>query len=224
MKKSPILAALILGLAGLIAPVPASADQLLYSNGPGTVSSAYLISDGVAVTDSFTLSQDSTVTGADFTVWILDGANGPAETLSTVDYAITTAPLGGTTEASGTVSPVGSFFEYLDGDWYIYEESFSIPSLSLSAGTYWFELQNALPAPRSNFEVSWNDNNGPSAAVSSSYGSLNDYNGPGTNSEAFDIYGTVGTGNSATPEPSSFLLLASGLAGLAGMVKRALRA
>jgi hypothetical protein len=215
MKKSQILAALILGLTGVLPSTPAFADPVLYSNGSGDVGLAYLINYGEAITDSFTLSQNSTVTGADFAAWILTDP----DTLSTVDYAITTAPLGGTTESSGTVSPVGSL-TMVEGGWDYYEESFSIPNVDLSAGTYWLELQNAVEAD-GGIEVAWQVDNGPSGAFSSAYGNLNGLSTPGSNSEAFDIYGAA---NSATPEPSGIALLGSGLAMLAAQTRRKLRA
>jgi hypothetical protein len=137
-----------------------------------------------------------------------------------VDYSITTTPLGGTTVASGTVNPVGSFTGYLNspGDyWDVYDESFSISNLNLSAGTYWLELQNAVSAEGN--EVAWENINGPSVAFSFA-GNLNGSVGPGSNSEAFDIYGTTGP---VVPEPGTMTLLGSGLLGLAGLLRRRLR-
>jgi hypothetical protein len=100
-------------------------------------------------------------------------------------------------------------------------ESISIPSLSLPAGTgYWFTLQNA--ATVDDGPAYWDDNDGPSVAWESLHGNVNDYEGfTGSNSETFSILGNTGP---VVPEPSSFLLLGSGLAGLAGLLKRKLRA
>ena len=215
MNHLSTLTALALALGGLLASAPAIADPVLYTNGSGDSGLAYNITSGQAITNSFTLSQNSTVTGADFTAWILTNP----DTLTTVDYAITDAPFAGTTESSGTVSPTGSLIQVLGG-WDYYEESFSIPAVNLGAGTYWFQLQNAVDA-NGGVEVVWQVDNGPSAAFSNTYGNLNGASIPGSNSEAFDIYGTA---TSATPEPSSFVLLGSGLVMLAAGVRRKLQA
>jgi hypothetical protein len=95
----------------------------------------------------------------------------------------------------------------------IYEESISITSLTLAAGTYWFELQNAVSAEGG--LVLWDDSNGPSSAVWSNNGT---YEFPGP-SNTFQI---LGDDESPVPEPSSLLLLGSGLAWLAGLIKRKL--
>ena len=67
----------------------------------------------------------------------------------------------------------------------------------------------------------WDISNGPSVAYSVLYGSTSNLVVPGSNSETFQILGTPAD---VTPEPSSFLLLGSGLVGLAGVLKRKLMA
>jgi hypothetical protein len=213
MKKSSILAALILGLAGVIASVPVRAESLLYDNtGPDSYTfNAFGIQGLFAVVDSFTLSQNAMVTGVDFAAWV-----DPGDTLTNVDWVISSGPSFGFL-ASGTGAAVsGSYYSSVSGIYDVDEESFSTPDLSLAAGTYWLELQNAVTSG-SSFPY-WDVSGGPSQAWQVIDGS---YLGGGTMpSETFQILGTT----AATPEPSSFLLLASGMVGLAEMVRRKLRA
>jgi len=222
MKKSAILAVSILGLVGALAAVPASAGPVvLYDNATvlsGTYD-AWPINQGFSVSDSFTLSSSSTVGGADFNVWL-----SPGDTLSSVFFSIGTEPLylgGGTNEEEGTAYPTARFIEVNSDGYDIDEESFSINSLPLVAGTYWFSLQNAV-AVSGNPLIYWDMSNGPSVAYVSTHGNTNGYAGVvGTNSDTFQI---LGTSAAVTPEPSSFLLLGSGLLGLAGLIKRKLMA
>ncbi|MGD0905638.1 MAG: PEP-CTERM sorting domain-containing protein [Terracidiphilus sp.] len=219
MKTSAVLSVLMLGLVGAIAAPPAFADTL-YSNGPTNVEVySWPIGYGASVSDSFTLLQASTITGATFVLWA------ESEPLS-VSWSIGTAPFDDT-DGSATTNPV-STYDYTNArGWPIYTESISIPSLSLDSGTYWLTLQDAVTEygviyPDVDYYAYWDDNDGPSVAYASYYGNLNGVLGSaGSHSETFQILGTAG---SATPEPSSFLLLGSGLAGLAGLLKRKFRA
>jgi len=212
MKKSAVLSVLILGLFGALAAVPASAGTL-YSNGAANDEFlGWTINFGYSVSDSFTLSANSTVTGATFDAWLY-----PGDTLSTVDWSIGTAEFGG---ASATADTTGVFKETNEYGYDIYSESISIPDLPLAADTtYWFTLQDAS-VPSGN-PVFWDMNNGPSVAWENTLGNLNGVEEPGSNSETFQILGNAGP---VVPEPSSFLLLGSGLAGLAGLLKRKFRA
>jgi hypothetical protein len=145
--------------------------------------------------------------------------------MTNVDWLITDTAFGGNTEGSGTASVTDTYtgtqaFDYYDLD----QESFSLPGLSLAAGTYYLQLQNAVTVYGD--PVYWDVSNGPSDAAQAGNGyspyDLNGANGnPGSNSETFQI---LGSPDSVTPEPSSFLLLGSGLLGLVSLVKRKLTA
>jgi hypothetical protein len=164
MKRSIILPALVLGLAGAMAGVPAFADDVLYDNtvsgtsyqGQGTVVYAY----GSKITDSFNLSSASTVTGITLGIEYTY----PLDPLDSVTWAITDLASGGVT-GSGTTATVlaagtaTSFIETPKGN-NSYEASFSIDSLDLSSGTYWLEIDNmagmtemATPTPSSGIPV-----------------------------------------------------------------------
>ncbi|MGO9338661.1 MAG: PEP-CTERM sorting domain-containing protein [Terracidiphilus sp.] len=205
MKKSSI-SVLSLSLICAFATVPATAGTL-YTNGPinGTFS-GLTIDSGLSVSDSFTLAQASTVSGADFAVWLFSG-----DSLNTVDWSIGVTPFGASSGA-GTASPTGVSDFVNEYGFSIDTESFSTPSLFLAAGTYWFTLQNASTSLGD--QVFWDINNGSSVAYDSYLGNVNGYEEPGSNSDTFDINGT------ATPEPSSWLLLGTGLLGFARMMRR----
>jgi hypothetical protein len=204
------LAVLILGLIGAAAAVPAYADSTLYSNpGPGT----YTVNGwGVPTSDSFTLLQDSTVTGANLTVWFNAG-DSPANVTWQIDSSFTNFDSSTLLESgtSDAVSPTLVATAYGDP---IYQFSIAIPSLALSAGTYWLELDN-IGSTLGN-GVGWDESDGSSLAWNGEDG-INPIG-----SETFQILGNEGP--IVTPEPSSFLLLGSSLLGLAGLVKRKLAA
>ncbi|MGH9604548.1 MAG: hypothetical protein ACRD3N_02495 [Terracidiphilus sp.] len=153
-----------------------------------------------SVTDSFTLSSPATVGGATFSLW-----DDPGATVTGVSWEITSSPFGGTTLASGTDGSVGpntllvSDFSGYD----ILAETTTIPSLSLPAGTYWFELLNGTASDGG--LVAWDESDGPSSAYQ-------DNTGTSIPSETFQISGTTTT----VPEggaPLLYLLLAAAVCG-----------
>jgi len=171
---------------------------VLYDNGPinGTVD-AWTINYGYAVSDSFTLSQASDVTGVNFGVW-----SDPGDTMTTVDWAITTTPATYTDTATATVTSgpvVGQGFGYYD----LRTDSFSLPNISLGAGTYYLVLQNAVTAGGN--PIYWDENDGLSTATESVTGSIG--------SESFQIIGNVAVVG-ATPLPSTWTMLIAGFLGL----------
>ena len=210
MKKAA-LAVLFLALVGAVASAPASAGTL-YSNGPvnGTFV-GWTINSGYSVSDSFTLTSTSTITGVDFGGWVF-----PGDSFTSVDWSIGTTAFGGTASTASTTNS----FDFNNGSYDVYTESFSTGSLTLGPGTYYLTLENAVTAG-GNYAY-WDINNGPSVAYESSIGNVNGYLEPGSNSDSFDIYGT--SGGPVVPEPSSLLLMGSGLVSFAGMMRRKLKA
>jgi hypothetical protein len=216
VKKT--IAVLCFALVGIIASVPASAGTL-YSNGPSNFeTAAYPINFGNEISDSFTIAANSTATSATFAVWVYSGF-----TVSSVDWSIGGSAFGGTVTTAATAGALigsnGDACASQDETCDVYTETISLGSLDLAAGAYWFTLQNAAapdPAdPAFSGPVFWDQSNGPSTAFENGTVNLNGADGPGTNSETFSIDGT-----SVVPEPSSLLLMTSGLLSFAGMMRR----
>jgi hypothetical protein len=195
----------------MLAVTPSFADTVLYDNGPinGTVN-AYAISGGWRVSDSFTLSNPSTIGSFSAGLWVLSG-DSPVG-LSWAILSPSTDGLSGSVLASGaasltagnlSINPAGVAF----GSYSIFSSTVSGMSVSLSAGTYYLELYNASAAEYPN--VYWDVNDGHSTAF---------HNG-GTGaigSEAFTIYGPT----SVTPEPGTMLMFGTGALGLLGAIRR----
>ena len=162
-------------------------DQVIYENGPvnGTTD-AWTINFGYVVSDSFTLTSAATVTGFDLYTWEF-----PGDTLTSVDWSITSSPNGGTVYGSGTVSGSSLTDSFISTNQYGYNiDKISASGLNASggSGTVYLNLQNAVVA--SGDPVYWDENSGigcnspgcPSQAYESSIGTIP--------SEAFDIRGT----------------------------------
>jgi hypothetical protein len=122
--------------------------------------------------------------------------------MTTVDWAITTTPATYTDTATATVTSgpvVGQGFGYYD----LRTDSFSLPNISLGAGTYYLVLQNAVTAGGN--PIYWDENDGLSTATESVTGSIG--------SESFQIIGNVAVVG-ATPLPSTWTMLIAGFLGL----------
>ena len=204
-----LLTILCLGLAA----VPAWAD---WDNGPinGTTD-AWTINFGYIVSDSY-ISDGSSVTGFMFGVWEF-----PGDTLSSVDWSITSQENGGQTFGSGTASGANLTDKFISTNQYGYDiDLITVKGLNVAevkGATYWLNLQNA--AVPSGDPVFWDENSGvgcggtgcPAKASESAVGTIA--------SEAFTI-NSSGTGT--VPEPSSIMLFGSGILGLAGVLRRKL--
>ena len=101
----------------------------------------------------------------------------------------------------------------------VYEATITSPGGSLVAGTqYWLTLGGANDSAGTQFDA-WDVNGGPAScdfAVGGNPGGDCGLTPP--EGEAFTINGS----GSTTPEPGSFLLLGSGVIGLAGVLRRKL--
>ena len=111
--------------------------NVLYDNGPvnGQLD-AFTINYGYTVSDSFSLASNSTITDVNFWTW-----NYPGDIPLTVDWAITSDPLGGTTFASGSGTSLTNSL-VINPNQYgydIFQNTFSILE-SLGTGTYWLQF------------------------------------------------------------------------------------
>jgi hypothetical protein len=199
---------MVLALASLALPVTALADTIIYDDGSinGSLSSIF-INLAFATADSFTLSSSATLSGVKLGLWTPGTDNSPL----TLDWSIWNAPgpggVGGVILDSATDASLTNSFLFensFDGGYGVYQSSFSLPSISLGAGTYWLELQNAVNTVGNS--VSWDLNNGPADVWVNTSGFITapdcgDLEGtPGLTScaSAFQILG--GTPNTV-PEP-----------------------
>ena len=189
-------------------------DYVLYDNGPDDGVTAYTISGGYFVADSFGLNSDSTLNSATFSNWFMHGDTG-----SQIDWAITTMPFGGTTIASGTAAITGVFegTNGLGAD--VYSETFSLGGVALNGNfqTYYLQLGNEVVT--NGDPGYWGESNGTSTACQSGNG-LNCVSIP---SESFSLSGIGGAPPPEVPEPASLVLLSTGILGAAGVLRRKLK-
>ncbi len=166
----------------------------LYDNGPTDGEDyAWTINFGYTVTDSFPLSQNnSIVNGMSFAAWLF-----PGDLLQSVEVSITSSPFGGTVFFDQVVNLVSGNCTS-NGGFNICIGSASLPNVTLNAGTYWLNLQNAVV--NDGDPAYWDQNSGPSLAENNSVGTIP--------SESFSILGSTGTSwsngdNYACPPPQT---------------------
>ncbi len=198
--------AVVVALAFLsLLSVPAT-SQTIYSNGPinGNVDS-FLLNFGNAVSDTFTVSSPvANITGMSFGAWLF-----PGDVLESAEVSLTSQEFGGTSYFDQTVNfTVGTCLAN-DFGFIVCTETGNF-NATLSAGTYWVNLQNAVV--NSGDPVYWDENAGASNASTTDIGTIP--------SEAFTILGHTETGTGSTPEADSIVLFGTGVLGLVGVLRR----
>ncbi len=148
----------------------------IYDNGPinGTVD-AWPFNLGFVISDTFTVSDATNVTGITFGAWLF-----PGDVLETAEVSITSQPDGGTVyfdQTVGNFTQTGCAFNQ-QGYNVCSETSGSFQGPMLQPGTYWVNLQNAVIP--SGDPVFWDQNSGvgctspgcPSQASDSAIGTI----------------------------------------------------
>jgi hypothetical protein len=201
--------ALLIGCL-LLAVAPAMADSILYSNGPynGTTD-AWTINFGFSVSDSFNVGSDPKVRDLSFVYWDGSASAPSSDLLTTVDMQIGSTSFGGTTQTLSGVT--NTFLGTNQYGYSLYQADFSFADIPW-VGAGYITLSNACTTSGCSVStpIYWDENSGPSTAYENTLGSIP--------SEAFTLSGTRDT----TPEPSSIMLFASGILGVAGVLRRRL--
>ncbi len=186
----------------------------VYEDGPinGTVD-AWTINFGFFVGDSFTVSAGtSALTGFSFGAWLF-----PGDILESVQLTIESEAGGGTIYFNQVVEFTASGCALNQYGYNVCTETGAFSGPTLSNGTYWAILQNAVV--NDGDPVYWDENSGIGC------------HSPGCPSETYVEEGSIpaesftvlGGPVGSTPESSSIFLVGSGAAWLAGMVRRKIR-
>ena len=198
----------------LVAGSPAAA-QVLYENGPiNGEDTAWTINFGFELGDTFFLSNNSTITGFSFGVWLT-----PGDVLQSAEVSITSEVLGGTVYFDQQVNFTASGCFLNNVSFQVCTETTAFNGPTLQSGTYWVNMGNAVTADGD--PAFWDQNEGV-GCHSPGCPSIGSEGIPGTiPSEAFSILGNS-NGTGTTPEPGSLMLFATGALSTAMFLRRKL--
>lgn len=220
--KLPLVSLTLLTALALSA-APALADTVLYSDGPADGTTNALFMSGPyssqqgnqTISDQFVASASGNVATLDFTEWVPTRTT--PNTPTSIAWWLGTTAFGDDID-SGYVAQVNATYWMSNGDGYdVYNVEVTGLAGSLVAGqTYYLTLGEANDSFGTQWDA-WDVNDGP-ATCFVAFGGVP--GGPcGYGGETFML---LSNSTSPTPEPSSLMLLGSGILGMAGVVRRKL--
>lgn len=205
---------LLFTLLGLtLSAVPAMAGTIYDNGGPNGSFVGWNISTSVVSNTVFCAGPGCIPT--DLEIWIVGDAGHPLPTVSSFVWSFSTLENGGMGLGSGiadaaTGLTVGPCTKSVPAVCAVFTNLVPLtPFVRIPGRVSWLNL-SAAQGPGA--DVLWNENSGISAASTIIGGHFVEIP-----SEAFNVSGTV------IPEPSSMLLLGSGVLGLAGVLRRKFR-
>lgn len=201
--KFRVTLAVLVGLCCVALSGVAGATEVIYNNGGG---SEFLPMWDISGTNAGSNQWTCNFATCTTTTMELDGTPTFGTDATVITWSVTSAPFGGTVYGSGTSALPQIYACDPDGVVCLLDFSFNN---TLVGGTYYVNL-TGVDAP-----MGWDTTSHPTNGFNAYYMS-NGVVTPNIQGMGFKILGTT----TATPEPSSALLLGSGVLGLAGMLRR----